>query len=257
MCKKIIVAVMAIGVLALGLVACTNKEQNKKELTISIAASLQNPMEEIKKEYEDKNKISINYNVGGSGTLEKQIVQGANVDIFFSANEQYVDELINKGLIDRNEKYNILKNSLVLIENNKVDKNINDLNDLVKLKGKIAIGEVNSVPAGQYAKETLDNLKLWKPLNENFVYAKSVTSAKSYVEKGEADFGFIYKTDAMNMKNSKIVYEIPNNYHKPIIYSLGIIKNSKNQSESKSFIQFLKSNASKKIFEESGFKIGE
>lgn len=257
MCKKIIAGLIVAGVLALNLTGCSKKQEDKKDLTISIAASLQKPMEEIKKEFENKNKVIINYNVGGSGTLEKQIVQGANVDVFFSANEKYVNELINKDLINKNEKYNILQNSLVLIESNKSNEKINNLNDLVGLKEKIAIGEVNTVPAGQYAKETLENLKLWDKLKGNFVYAKSVTVAKNYVEKGEADFGFVYKTDAINMKNSKIAYEIPSNYHKPIIYSLGIIKNSKNNKESKEFVEFLKSNEAKRVFKEYGFKLGE
>ena len=257
MCKKIIIGLLIAGTLTLSLLGCSNKQQSKKDLTISIAASLQKPMEEIKKEYEDKNKIIINYNIGGSGTLEKQIVQGANVDVFFSANENYVNELISKDLIDKNEKYNILQNSLVLIKNNKVDKKINELNDLIDSQGKIAIGEVSTVPAGQYAKETLENLKLWEVLKENLVYAKSVTFVKNYVEKDEADFGFVYKTDAMNINDSKIAYEIPNKYHKQITYSLGIIKDSKNQSESKEFVNYLKSTKSKKIFEEYGFKIGE
>ncbi|WP_024613447.1 molybdate ABC transporter substrate-binding protein [Clostridium sp. Ade.TY] len=259
--KKIIsgILISCLAVTTL-LVGCGNKENSSKkaegkELTVSIAASLQKPMEDIAKKFQEEKGIKINYNTGGSGTLKKQISEGANVDLFFSANTKYVDELINEKLVNKDNTYNFLTNSLVLISNNDVKKDIKSLNDLKDTKGKIAIGDIKTVPAGQYAKQTLDNLKLWNSLQDRFVYAKSVSNVVSYVENGDVDYGFVYKTDAKNVKGIKISYEIPNKDHKKIQYSLCLLKDSKNVDSSKEFIEFLKGNESKEIFKGYGFGV--
>ncbi|MDO5038852.1 molybdate ABC transporter substrate-binding protein [Clostridium sp.] len=241
------------------LVGCASKDDSKKaegkELTVSIAASLKKPMEDIAKKFNEETGIKITYNTGGSGTLKKQISEGANVDLFFSANTKYMDELINEKLVNKDDTYNFLTNSLVLIENNDMKKDIKSLNDLKDTKGKIAIGDLKTVPAGQYAKQTLDNLKLWDSLKDRFVYAKSVSNVVSYVENGDVDYGFVYKTDAKDIKGINIAYEIPNKYHKEIQYSLCVLKDSKNAEESKKFVEFLKGDESKKVFKEYGFGV--
>lgn len=252
MCKKIgLFLVFTIALLTL--VGCGNK--NEETLTVSIAASLQKPMEQIAENFEKESGIKIQYNVGGSGTLKKQIVDGADVDLFLSANTKYVGELEQAGLTSKEDTSKLLTNSLVLIEGNSVSKKINSLDDLKEVDGKIAIGEISTVPAGQYAKQTLDKLGLYDAVKDKLVFARSVTNVKTYVENGEADFGFVYKTDAMDLKNSNIAYEIPNEDHKPIEYELCLLKNSKKVKSSEKFIEFLKSEQSKKIFVQYGFGV--
>ncbi|MGG7076676.1 molybdate ABC transporter substrate-binding protein [Clostridium sardiniense] len=256
--RKKVIAGFLIGAMTLSLVlvGCgSKKESENKEITVSIAASLQKPMDKIKDEFQKESGIKVNYNSGGSGTLKKQITEGANVDIFFSANTKYANELVDEGLVKKDETYNFLRNSLVLIGNKDNEKKIDNLDELKNVKGKIGVGEVSTVPAGQYTKQTLDNLKLWDSLKDKFIYAKSVTNVVNYVESGDVDYGFVYKTDAMNLKDSKIVYEIPNDYHKMIEYSLCLLKDSKNIDESKKFIDFLKGDKAKEIFKEYGFGV--
>lgn len=256
--RKKVIAGFLIGAMTLSLVlvGCgSKKESENKEITVSIAASLQKPMDKIKDEFQKETGIKVNYNSGGSGTLKKQITEGANVDIFFSANTKYANELVDEGLVNKDETYNFLRNSLVLIGNKDNEKTIDNLDELKNVKGKIGVGEVSTVPAGQYTKQTLDNLKLWDSLKDKFIYAKSVTNVVNYVESGDVDYGFVYKTDAMNLKDSKIVYEIPNDYHKMIEYSLCLLKDSKNIDESKKFIDFLKGDKAKEIFKEYGFGV--
>lgn len=253
--KRIVAALTILGLLSgLALIGCGNKSDNSKELTISIAASLEKPMNKIKELYEKDNKVKIDYNIASSGTLEKQIEEGAKVDVFFSANKKYINRLIDKDLIEKGKKYGIISNSLVLIENKKVDKKIKNLEQLIREDGKIAIGDPYVVPAGDYAKQTLQYLYLWDSLKPRIVYAKDVTAVKNYVEKGEVDFGFVYKTDAMNLKNSKIVYKVLSDYHEPIVYYAGIVDDSKNKILSRDFIKFLKSGACTDIFKDYGFK---
>lgn len=256
--RKKVIAGLLVGAMAFSLIlsGCGNKKENEnKEITVSIAASLQKPMDKIKDEFQKESGIKVNYNSGGSGTLKKQISEGANVDIFFSANTKYANELVDEGLVKEDETYNFLSNSLVLIGNKDNEKKIDNLDELKNVKGKIGVGEVSTVPAGQYTKQTLDNLKLWDSLKGKFIYAKSVTNVVNYVESGDVDYGFVYKTDAMSLKDSKIVYEIPNDYHKMIEYSLCLLKDSKNLDESKKFIDFLKGDKAKEIFKEYGFGV--
>lgn len=252
--KKISLLIMAIGMLSLLFVGCTNNKE-EKTLTVSIAASLQKPMEKIADNFEKENEVKIQYNVGGSGTLKKQISDGADVDLFFSANTKYAKELIDEGFVNKNESYKILNNQLVLIENKNYNKFINSLEDLKNVDGKIAIGEISTVPAGQYAKESLEKVGIYKDIGDKLVFARSVTNVKTYVENGEANLGFVYNTDALDLKNSKIVYEVPNDYHKPIEYELCLLKNSKNNKEAKKFLEYLKGEESKKIFIEYGFEV--
>ena len=256
--KKIIsLALLGTMIVSLGMLSGCGKEEKKesKQITVSIAASLQKPMDKIKEEFKKETGIDVNYNTGGSGTLKKQISQGANVDIFFSANTKYANELVKEGLVNKDNTYNFLTNSLVLIGGKDENKKINSLDDLKNVSKKIAIGEISTVPAGQYAKQTLDKLKLWDALKGKFVYAKSVNNVVNYVDSGDAAYGFVYKTDAMKARNSKIVYEVPNKYHKKIEYVLCLLKNTKNKAESEKFVEFLKGDKSKNIFKEYGFGV--
>lgn len=236
----------------IGLIGCDKKgnDNDNKELTVSIAASLKEPMDIIGDNFTKETGIKVNFNSGSSGTLEKQIQNGAKVDVFFSASKKYSDDLLNSGAIYENSVENILTNSLVVIGN----KDIKSLNDLENVSGKIAIGEINTVPAGTYAKESLDYYKLYNKLENKFVYGKNVTNVKEYVESGNAEYGFVYKSDAINLKNSKIVYEIKNESHKKIEYTVSILKDSRNINEGKKFLQYLNSDKSMEIFEEYGFK---
>ena len=255
--RKKVIAGLLIGVAMVSLVltGCENKKEANKQVTVSIAASLQQPMDKIRDEFKKETGIEVSYNSGGSGTLKKQISEGADTDLFLSASTKYTDELVNEGLVNKDDVKDLLTNSLVVIGNKDNEKKLDNLDQLKNTNGKIGVGEVSTVPAGQYTKQTLDNLKLWDSLKDKFVYAKSVTNVLNYVESGDVNYGFVYKTDAMNLKNSKVVYEVPNDYHQSIDYSLCLIKNSKNQKQSKEFYDFLSSDKSKKIFKEYGFGV--
>lgn len=254
--KKIILATVLTSFLALGLLAgCNDKKTEDKSLTVSIAASLKEPMKEIGDKFEKENGVKIQFNVGGSGTLKKQIVDGASVDVFISANTKYAEELVKEDYVKKDDSKKLLNNELVLIGSKDFKGDIKSLNDLKNIDGKIAIGELNTVPAGQYAKQSLEKLGIYDSLKDKLIFAKSVTNVKTYVENGETELGFVYKTDAMNLKSSKIVYTVPNNYHKPIVYELCILKDSKELDLSKKFSDYLKSDESKKIFEKYGFGV--
>ncbi len=256
-------SIIVITILAMAFAGCSNgqaaKEENnsggKKEIIISAAASLNESMEEIKKVYEEKNNITLTFNFGASGALQKQIEEGAPVDIFMSAGEKQFKALEDKEIIERGSKKDIVENELVLIVNNEYKDKIKELDDLDNLDGHIALGEIGSVPAGQYAEEALNHYNKWDVIENNIVFAKDVKQVVAYVESGEAACGIVYKSDTVNIKNSVVVITFDTASHKKIIYPVGVIKTSEVKDEAKSFLEFLDTSESKKILERYGFKV--
>lgn len=253
--KKIILITLITIFLIFSLLVGCNEKKEDKSLTVSIAASLQEPMKEIANNFEKETGTKVQFNIGGSGTLKKQIVDGASVDLFFSASTEYTDELIKEGYVKKDEAYKELNNELVLIANKDFKGDIKSLNDLEKIDAKIAMGELKTVPAGQYARQSFDKLGIYDSLKDKLIFANSVTNVKTYVENGDTELGFVYKTDAMNLKNSKIIYTVPNSYHEPIVYELCELKASKYIKTSKKFVDYLKGQESKEIFEKYGFGV--
>jgi len=228
--------------------------QSNTSLLISAAASLKEVLVEIQPLYQQSQpNVNISYNFGSSGTLQQQIEQGAPTDIFISAAKKQVDTLEQKGLLVTGSRNIIAKNRLVLI----VPKNAVGINSFYSLKDakvkKIAIGEPRSVPAGQYAQQVLEKLKIWSEIKSKLVFANNVRQVLASVESGNADAGLVYITDAKISDKVKVVVTADEKYHSPIIYPLAVVKRSKNVDAAKEFSQFLSSNQAKTVFKKYGF----
>lgn len=222
-------------------------------LTIAAAASLQDALNELADTYStQKPDVTIAYNFASSGTLQKQIEEGAPVDLFLSAGQKQMDAVAEKGLIDATTRKDILGNDLVLIvpDTSKITK-------FEELTGtgitQISIGTPETVPAGKYAKETLVSLNLWDKLEPKLVQAKDVRTVLTYVESGNVDAGLVYKSDAMAGKNIKVVASAPADSHQPIVYPMAVIKSTKYPEQAKAFADFLTSQEAAAIFEKYGF----
>lgn len=224
-------------------------------LTISAAASLKEPLEKIVQQYEKVEQVDINLNFGASGSLQKQIEEGAPVDLFISAGKSQADALIRQGLADKDTCSELLTNSLVLIVSDAYAKGINSIDALKDKDIRIALGETATVPVGQYSKEFLESKHLWENFENKAVYAKDVRAVLNYVEMGEAETGIVYRSDAVNLKNSYIAYEIPADSHSPIVYPAVIIAQSKNKVLAKDFIEFMKDSAAREIFKDYSFNV--
>jgi len=222
-------------------------------LTIAAAASLQDAGEELKTIYTAKHPdIKITYNFAASGTLQKQIEEGAPVDLFVSAGKSQMDALAQKKLITDTSLKNLLGNELVLIA--KKDSTLSSFEGLVdKSVGKISIGTPETVPAGQYAKETLTTMKLWDQIQPKLVMAKDVRQVLTYVETGNVDAGLVYRSDTSGMKDAKIVAAAPAGSSKPIVYPMAVIASSKHPKEAADFEAFLGSDEAMQIFVKYGF----
>ena len=241
----------------------TDKQDTKGgktvEINVSAAASLKDALEKINENYKQATGTTVVLNLGGSGALVKQIKEGAPTDLFISAANKAMNELVEGGTVEKESVSVLLKNSLVLVVPKDNAAKIEKVEDLANLdeKSKLAIGEVETVPAGQYAKESLTNLKLWDKVESHVVYAKDVRQVRSYVEGGEAVAGFIYASDAAGDDKVKVVQTMDESTHKKIVYPSAVIKGAANADAAKEYEAFLKTDASMKIFEEHGFKMAE
>jgi len=239
------------GVLAALLVGCRTHQQTR--LTLSVAASLKDSIEEAETDYRrNHGDIDFSNNFGSSGIVAGQIAEGVPTDLFLSAAAKPMDDLQEKGLIADGTRRNLAGNTLVLIA--PVDSKLNSFQGLTdKSIRLIALGDPASVPAGEYGKETLLSLHLWDQLNTRFVLGKDVRQVLTYVETGNADAGLVYATDAKRSGKVRMIATAPESTHMPIVYPAAIVKGSRNQAAARAFLDYLASPPARAIFQRHGF----
>lgn len=225
------------------------------DITVSAAISLKDALDEIAALYRAKSPgTEIHFNLGGSGTLQRQIEQGAPVDIFISASPNQMDALEAKGLLLAGSRKDMVRNTLVLIVP-KEKKGIAGFQDLAGPEVKvIAVGEPQTVPAGKYAQEILTHFGLYEKLKPKFVLGKDVRQVLTYVATGNADAGIVYATDAKTSDAVTVVATAPKDSHSPVIYPLAIVKDSKNVEDAKKFVDFLLGPQAAEVFAKFGFQ---
>lgn len=249
-----------LAMLLVVLSACGNDDRNaggeRVALTISAAASLTDALTEIRKTYEGEHDgVKLSFNFGASGTLQQQIEQGAPADLFLSAAAKNMNALVDKKLIKDDAHTNLLTNSLVVV----TPKDGLAVASLADLSGdafkQIAIGIPESVPAGSYAKEALTSAGLWDSLASKTVQGKDVRQVLQYVETGNVDAGFVYKTDALTSKSVAVALEVDPATYEPIEYPIGIVKATKHGKEAKVFYEYLQSKNATDVFAKYGFTL--
>src|SRR6476659_6901913 len=229
-----------------------------KDVVVFAAASLKNALDDIAGQWqrETGKKAVISY--AASNTLIKQIEQGAPADIFISADLDWMDYGQQKGLIKPDTRSNLLGNRLVLVapKDSTVTADIKSGFDLTALLkgGRLAMGNVDAVPAGKYGKASLEKLGAWDGVKDKIAQAESVRAALLLVARGEAPLGIVYQTDAAADPTVKIVGTFPENTHPPIIYPIALTKDSTNP-DALAFLNFTRSPAARPIFERQGFTV--
>jgi molybdate transport system substrate-binding protein len=228
-----------------------------KALTVFAAASMKNALDEIDAAYTAKTGIKITVSFAASSALAKQIEQGAPADVFISADTDWMDYAAARKTINESSRVNLLGNSIVLIapKDSKVDNvNVGAGFDLAKLAGdgRIATGDVKSVPVGKYAKAALEKFGAWQAAEPKFARAESVRAALTRVARGEAALGIVYSTDAKVEPGIRIVGTFPPDSHPAIVYPVAATITAK--AEAADYLAFLRSTAAKNILEKYGFK---
>ncbi len=235
-----------------------DQKQHKTEivkLNISAAISLTDALEDIKTIYEKDNDVKLSYIFGGSGKLAQQIQQGAPVDVFLSANQDWMDLLEKEDLLINETRANITGNKIVLIAGKDSSINYKTFEELNASElQQVAVGNPESVPAGQYTEQLLKTLNKWAELEPKIVFAQDVRQVLTYVETGNVDVGFVYESDALTSKKIKILATANSNLHDPVIYPTAVLKDSKHEKEAASFVKFMASKEAQNILEKHGFR---
>jgi len=226
-------------------------------LTVFAAASMKNALDEIDAAFTARTGIKVAASYAASSMLAKQIEQGAPADIFVSADPDWMDYATAKKTINDATRVNLLGNSIVLIAptDSQIDHVMIGPNfDLAKLAGdgRIATGDVKSVPVGKYAKAALEKLGAWQSAEAKFAMADNVRAALTLVARNEAVLGIVYATDAKVEPGVKIVGTFPADSHPAIIYPVAATATAK--AEAAGYLAFLRSSEAKAILEKYGFK---
>jgi molybdate transport system substrate-binding protein len=228
-----------------------------KSITVFAAASMKNALDDIDAAYTAKTGVKVIVSYGPSSGLAKQIEQGAPADVFISADTDWMDYAISRKTINEPSRVNLLGNTIVLIapKDSKIDNvTIGQGFDLAKLAGdgKIATGDVKSVPVGKYAKAALEKLGSWQAAEPKFAMADNVRAALTLVARNEAVLGIVYSTDAKVEPGVKVIGTFPADSHPAIIYPVAATTTAK--PETSDYLAFLRSSAVKTILEKYGFK---
>jgi molybdate transport system substrate-binding protein len=245
-----------IAVLVL-LVLCLPAVARAQEMTFSVAISMKEAVETLGRQFmQSHSGVTLRYNFGSSGELQKQIEAGAPVDVFISAAQRQMEELQQKGLIDAATRRVFARNVLAVIKPAASTLDISKPADLAGSKvQRIAIGNPKTVPVGQYTEESLKNLGLWDQLQPKLVLAENARQALDYVARGEVEAGFVYTTDVA-VRSSQVVeaFRPAEDTYRPVMYPAAVIKASKQPALAKAFVDLLVSRDGQAALSRLGFQ---
>lgn len=226
-------------------------------VTVYAAASLTDVLSELSINYQKAHtNIIIKNSFAGSSTLAKQIINGAPADLFISADNDWADQLQERGLLATESRKKLLGNELVLIS--PANSHINILLDPAfnlnsGFSGRLCVGDPTSVPAGKYAKQVLTYYHWWDKISARLVATEDVRTALAFVDRGECALGIVYKTDIQQSKNVKLVAVFPPTSHTKIEYPGALTKTA--SPDAIAFWNYLQSDAAKAVFNHYGFSV--
>src|SRR6266849_6506682 len=229
-----------------------------KEPLVFAAASMKNHLDEVAAQWqrETGKKVVISY--AASNTLIKQIEQGAPADMFISADLDWMDYGQQNNLINAETRSNLLSNRIVLVAPKDATFALNitrGLDVASALKGgRLAMANVDAVPAGKYGKAALEKLGAWDGVKDKIAQADNVRAALLLVSRGEAPLGIVYQTDAASEPAVKIVGTFPEDSHPPITYPIALTKTSTNP-DARAFLSYVRSPAARPAFARQGFTV--
>ena len=235
-----------------------NTPLHAAKLYVSVAASMTDAFKEIIVLFSEKNPdTKVLPNFASSGSLAKQIAQGAPADLYVSANVTWMTYLIDeKNLIDDSSYRVFALNTLVFVGD--PDAKISELKQITSLQ-KIGIGTPQSAPAGQYAKQAMDKAGIYQTLADDrkLVFAKDVRQALLYADRGEVDGSFVYRTDAMLARHAKVLFTVPAGLYDRVSYTLALTTSGRDKKEAAAFYAFMATGQVRDILKEHGFEPAE
>jgi molybdate transport system substrate-binding protein len=238
------------------LLAVLPARAQEKAITAFVAASMTDVVNDLNVIFARNTGIKVTPSYAASSALAKQIESGAPADLFISADIPWMDYVQQRKLIRNDTRFNLAGNQLVLIapKDSKIGlQKIGKDFDLAALagEGRIATGDVKSVPVGRYAKEALEKLGAWDAAEKKFAMTENVRAALVLVARGEAALGIVYETDAKVEPGVKIIGHFPPDSHPPIVYPVALTATAK--SEADQYVKLLRSATAQVILEKHGF----
>lgn len=223
-------------------------------ITVSAAVSLTDALSEAAKEYANAGRGGVRFNFAASNVLARQIVEGAPVDLFISADEAQMNVVAAAGLVQDGSRVNLLGNQLAVVVPSDRPRTFTGIRQIAEPAfRRIAIGDPAAVPAGVYAKQYLEQEGLWAAVQSRLVPAASVRAALASVESGAADAAIVYRTDARSALRATVAWVVPVGRGPRIVYPAAIVRGSKNAAAAARFLDFLRSAVAGRTFTRFGF----
>lgn len=224
-----------------------------RPLTVFAAASMTNALEEIAGHHEAAGRGALRLVFASSGVLARQIANGAPADLFVSANERWMDWLVERGVVD-GAPVALVGNRLVLIEPVAAARRLAlDAELPARLAGgRLAMGDPAHVPAGIYARQALETLGLWQRLEASAILLPNVRAALLLVERGEAAAGIVYASDAAIGRRVRVAATFPAGSHAPIVYPAAVVADGQ-VAAARRLLAFLREPEAQAVFRRHGF----
>ena len=225
-----------------------------RPLLVSAAVSLTAALETLAAAYERDTGIRVELNVAGSSALAVQIIAGAPVDLFISADPFQMDRVAAEDLIRVETRVVLLSNQLVVVVPADVAATVPSPATLITpMFGRIAIGDPDGVPVGVYARAYLESVGLWDALRDRMVPTRSARAALATVETGTVDAGIVYHTDALSSSVIKVVFEVPVAEGPAIAYPAALTTQARNPEAAERLLAYLQGPEARVVFEQAGF----
>jgi molybdate transport system substrate-binding protein len=227
-----------------------------EEVMLSAAISTKDVVEELGKRFmAARPGVTLRYNFGSSGELQKQIEAGAPVDLFISAAQREMDELEKLKLVVSASRKVFARNVLTVVKPADSTIDISKPSDLLEARvTKIVVGSPRTVPAGQYAQESLKALGLWEKLQAKLVFSENVRQALDYVGRDEVDAGFVYTTDVATRRTQvKEAFRPPEDTYRPVLYSAAVVSASRHAAIAQAYLDLLLSREGQAVLARYGF----
>lgn len=235
---------------------CMGAVSHAQTLTVSAAASLSDAFTEIGQAFEKEHPdTKVAFNFAAAGALLQQIVQGAPVDVFVSADQEIMNKAQAQDVIQTQTRVNFTANTLVLITPKESALSLHAVEDLTAPEVKLVVlGNPSITPIGRYVRDELQKRNLWTSIESKLVLAETVRQSLNYVSRGEVDAGFVFATDARTLQDKvKIAFSVsPGQDANPFVYPIAVTAQSKN-SLSAEFIAFVLSAEGQTILSKYGF----
>jgi molybdate transport system substrate-binding protein len=238
------------------LLAASAGQAADRVVTVFAASSLADVLQEIGKAYTAATQVQVRISPAASSALARQIESGSPADVFISADQEWMDYLDMRKLIRTDTRTSIVSNSLVLVA--PADSSIRltiapgfALAAALGKNGRLATGDPASVPVGKYASVALTRLGVWNQVKDRIIPADNVRTALNFVALGEAPLGIVYATDARGNARVRVVDTFPASSHDRITYPAAAT--AKAGADAASFVNFLRSEAARAIFDRAGF----